>query len=136
MANHEHVELVRRRIWGELDLLEFCDLAGADLQEADLSRARLRGADLSGARLWRANLREANLREANLREADLRRANLTGAILGAANLMDAVFDGSIITNACLWETQRAGWSIRGVVCEAVYWDEHLHSTLAIFSVTR
>src|SRR5262249_51524437 len=38
-------------------------------------------------------------------------------------LISTILDGSVITNACLWETQRAGWSIKGIICEAVYWDE-------------
>jgi hypothetical protein len=29
----------------------------------------------------------------------------------------------MITNACFWETQRAEWSIKGINCEAVYWDK-------------
>jgi hypothetical protein len=32
-------------------------------------------------------------------------------------------DGSDITGSHLWETQRAGWSIKGVACETVFWDE-------------
>jgi hypothetical protein len=31
-------------------------------------------------------------------------------------------DGANLTEARLWETQRAGWSIKGVICESVYWD--------------
>jgi len=28
-----------------------------------------------------------------------------------------------LTGAALWETQRAQWSIKGVICECVFWDE-------------
>jgi hypothetical protein len=40
-----------------------------------------------------------------------------------ARLVNAIFDQADITESCLWETQRAGWSIKGVICESVYWDE-------------
>lgn len=46
-----------------------------------------------------------------------------GANLGAVNFINAKLDGATITDACLWETRRAGWSIEGMVCEAVYWDQ-------------
>jgi hypothetical protein len=38
-------------------------------------------------------------------------------------LIDANVDSATLTDACLWETQRAGWSIQRIVCEAVYWDK-------------
>jgi len=31
-------------------------------------------------------------------------------------------DGATLTDCWLWETQRAGWSIQDVICEAAYWD--------------
>src|SRR5262245_52633413 len=129
------------------------DLSGADLSGADLSGANLSGADLSGADLSRAILRRANLNRADLRGGDLRRANLAetnlsgtdlsgadlseavlseaiisganlqNASLAASRLINANLDGADLTMACLWETQRAGWSIKGVICELVYWDE-------------
>jgi len=51
------------------------------------------------------------------------KANLFGANLSKANLIGTALNESIITNACLWESQRAGWSIQGIVCEAAYWDK-------------
>jgi Pentapeptide repeats (8 copies) len=113
MANPEHVALVRQRAagiraWREKNPNENLDLRGAHLEWANL-----RGAALEGA----------NLRGAHLEEAHLEEANLTGAALHRANLIRAILNGAILTDACLWETQRAGWSIRGVICEAVYWDE-------------
>ena len=83
-------------------------LIGATLSGAILLGADLSGADFSGADLWRADLREAFLREADCRATKLIEVNLNGATL---------------TDACLWETQRAGWSIQGVICEAIYWDK-------------
>jgi hypothetical protein len=40
-----------------------------------------------------------------------------------ARLINANLNEANLTGACLWETQRAGWSIRGIICESVYWDE-------------
>jgi hypothetical protein len=28
-----------------------------------------------------------------------------------------------LTGVCLWESQRAEWSIKGVICEYIYWDK-------------
>jgi Pentapeptide repeats (8 copies) len=154
MANPEHVQLVRQgaaaiRAWWEEHPAEMLDLAGADLHEARLEGADLREARLMDAHLAGAHLREARLEGALLHGADLvgallmdarlegahlwgahlRRAYLTGANLQQASLQEACLigadlDGANITDACLWETQRAYWSIRAVVCEAVYWDSH------------
>src|SRR5262249_4539238 len=78
----------------------------------------LSGADLSGA-----DLSEAVLSEADLSRAILIGAGIQGAVLLSARLISANFDGANLTEACLWETQRAGWSIKGVICESVYWDK-------------
>ncbi len=138
------------------------NLTGADLSEstfikvnlhnANLRRANLRGTNLFGVNLREVNLREAdlqetNLNEADLREADLRRANLSGADLIGANLTGAdireaclhgtqlirvKLDSANLTKACLWETSRAGWSIKGVICESIYWDEKMED-LTVYS---
>jgi hypothetical protein len=151
-ANLSKAKLIRANLSGadlsNTDLAE-ADLAEAKLDWADLSRAYiadayladvyladayladacLAGAYLAGATLIRANLTKATLTKATLREADLRWAYLTGATLQDASLlasriMNANFDGANLTRACLWETQRAGWSIKGVICESIYWDEN------------
>jgi hypothetical protein len=103
------------------------DLSEAKLFEANLSGADLRWANLNGAKLGGANLSEAKLFEANLSGADLRWANLNGADLRwanlqLANLVDARLDGADLTGAKLWESQRGGWSIKGVVCPCAFWD--------------
>src|SRR5262249_50360293 len=72
--------------------------------------------------LVRADLRYAHFREATLQKANLQGANLGEANLRQANLIEANFNGATLTDACLWETQRAGWSIQGIFCDAVYWD--------------
>lgn len=72
--------------------------------------------------LWAANLSGAHLTAAHLDGADLRRAYFYRADLHLANLIAANLDGATLTDACLWETQREGWSIQGIICEAVYWD--------------
>ena len=112
-------------------------LSGADLRKAYLVGANLREADLRKANLTRAVLVRANLSQANLHGANLSQAslpmarlfstclsgaNLRGADLGMVNLVNATLDGATLTDACLWETQRTGWSINGIQCEAVYWD--------------
>ena len=108
--------------------LRWADLSGADLSGTNLSGANLSGADLSEANLSGANLRRTNLSEANLSGADLsgkdlRKANLTRADLQATRLIDAVLNGAILNEACLWAAQCAGWSIKGIICKAVYWDK-------------
>jgi uncharacterized protein YjbI with pentapeptide repeats len=113
------------------------NLTGANLREANLTRANLSGANLSGTNLRKANLTGANLSGANLSganlsgtsvsganlsEAILDRANLTRAELQLANLIDARLDGANLTGVRLWETQRGGWSIKGVSCRLAFWD--------------
>ncbi|MGA2168587.1 MAG: pentapeptide repeat-containing protein [Terracidiphilus sp.] len=88
-------------------------LVGANLIEADLRRANLKEADLSSAKVYKTNLAAANLVGANLDNSDLRCAQLQHAKLDRANL----------TGIRLWETQRAGWSIKGIICEYAYWDK-------------
>jgi hypothetical protein len=109
-------------------LLSKAHLSGVDLVETNLRGADLFRANLRGANLYRANLRGANLCKAYFREADLYRADLSQANLQNANLeitrlMNANLDGANLTNAQLWEAQRAGWSIKGIICESVYWYE-------------
>jgi uncharacterized protein YjbI with pentapeptide repeats len=124
------------------------DLRGADLREADLTYALLRGADLRGTHFSGADIIQTDLSEVNLAEQDLGKTrlggvklsgvnfagqdlsgqDLSGAILTnvsfkAARLINAKLDGANLTGSHLWETQRAGWSIKGVICEWAYWDE-------------
>lgn len=117
--------------------LSSATLSGADLSRADLGWANLRGANLRGANLSNANLREANLREADLSNANLRgylrgadlsgakliEADLSGAYLNSARVQYINLDRANITGARLWETQRAGWSLKGIICERAYWDQ-------------
>ncbi len=147
MADPNHLEILAEGVdawnrWrkahpGTRPDLSFANLHLADLSGVNLRRAELRGvdlsfanlhfADLSGTNLRRANLIEANLRDANLIEvnlieADLRDANLCCAYLQVARLTGTRLDGAILTDAGLFKTQRAGWFIQDVICEAVYWD--------------
>lgn len=122
---------LKKRNFSEIDF-SGANLSRANLNEADLSGANLSGANLSetilwGAKLNRAILNEANLKKTDLNEADLsraefNRADLTAASLTAARLINANLDGANLTDAHLWETQRAGWSIKGIICESIYWD--------------
>jgi uncharacterized protein YjbI with pentapeptide repeats len=123
--------------------LEEADLSGAHLTGADLEEAHLRGADfkwahLKGTDLRRTKIKETEFNKADLREVDLSEAhlssqnlsqlNISKAILKSvnlcqANLIGTNLDGATLTDAWLWETQRAGWSIRGIICETAYWDQ-------------
>jgi uncharacterized protein YjbI with pentapeptide repeats len=103
-------------------------LIRANLNRADLSRAKLLKADLSEADLIGVNLSRADLSGANLSRADLSGANLNHTNfkvtnLQTARLINVNLDGANLTGAWLWETQRAGWSIKGAICEYVYWDK-------------
>jgi uncharacterized protein YjbI with pentapeptide repeats len=145
-----NVELARADLSGAD--LSGADLRGANLYDADLSNAFLSGADLRGTILYDADLRDADLRDADLRgaylsfadlrDADLRGADLNDAILFGANLsgtnltkskldadlqraslIDSCLDGANLTGAKLWKTQRAGWSIKGIICQSAFWDK-------------
>jgi len=37
-------------------------------------------------------------------------------------LIDTQLDNADLTDAKLWEAQRSGWSIKGIVCDRVFWD--------------
>jgi uncharacterized protein YjbI with pentapeptide repeats len=111
----------------EADLSEAI-LIKASLKETDLSRANLSGANLSQAIIREAIFRGAQFTGANLEEQalsgiDLSQAILTNVFLKAARLINTNLDQANLTGARLWETQRAGWSIKGVICEYVYWDK-------------
>jgi hypothetical protein len=151
MANPEHLEILKQGVetwnqWRQDIYRKKPDLAGEDLskaelwgidfsgvnlcgvnfKDADLRWANLKWARLSKAVLYRADLCDADLTGADLRRADLSYANCSNAIfklvnLSEARLIKAVLDGATLTGACLWETQRARWSIKGVICEHVYW---------------
>src|SRR5262249_53931078 len=103
-------------------ILSDSDLSGADLSDADLSKVDLSKVDLSGAHLRKVDLSRADLRRAHLRKADLSEAILCGIDFRLANLIETNFNGALLTDARLWESQRAGWSIQGVRCQAAYWD--------------
>lgn len=131
-ANLSEVDMREANLsWANLSR---ANLRWANLSKATLSRAILNGADLCESYLVGANLNEANLSEAylngvnlsqaNLYRADLIGTDLRGATLNEAKLIYTKLGGANITDVCLWESQRAGWSIRGILCEAVYWDEY------------
>ena len=82
----------------------------------------LRKAKLTGASLDRAQFAGANLAGLNLNATNAVGANLSDVDLRQANLIDARLDGANLTGAKLWETQRTGWSIKGVVCRRAFWD--------------
>ncbi len=96
----------------------FGNLARADITEADLTRATIREADLT-----EVNLRNANLQGADLTGSDLSKSILIQADFRSANLQQVTLHDVTAADVKLWETQRAGWSIRGILCECAYWDE-------------
>src|SRR5258706_569385 len=97
-------------------------LAEADLRHVNLTGAILSDADLTGALLSDADLSKADLRRADLSKADLSEAILFGVDFRLANLIETNCNGAMLTDARLWESQRAGWSIHGVRCQAASWD--------------
>jgi uncharacterized protein YjbI with pentapeptide repeats len=108
--------------------LESATLAGADLVGAKLDRANLRSATVLNASLRGVSLTDANLSEADFKSANLKLANLAGSNLdrvdfSSANLQRATLDECFATRIKLWETQRAGWSIKGIRCDSAYWDK-------------
>lgn len=102
--------------------LSDADLSGAHLSDTDLSKVDLSQVDLSGAHLSKVDLSRADLRRAHLSKADLSEAILFGIDFRLANLIETNFNGALLTDARLWASQRAGWSIHGVRCQAAYWD--------------
>jgi len=103
-------------------------LVRADLSEASLSQVNLSDAVMSHCNLTRAYLGNANLKDADLRSANMRGANLTGANLDKLDLRSANLQFAILENCSadairLWETQRAGWTLKGIGCERAYWDK-------------
>ncbi len=99
------------------------DLTEASLDHANLSAAVMNHANLTRAILDNANLQEADLRAVNMRAARLNGANLDKSDLRSANLQFAILDDCSADRIKLWETQRAGWSLRGIRCERAYWDK-------------
>jgi hypothetical protein len=69
---------------------------------------------------------------ADLSGADLSDANLENANLDTSTLHNTRFDGALLTDIHLWETQRAGWSIKNVICQRAYWDRD-HQRPALYS---
>ena len=94
----------------------YAKLTGAKLNEGAFVAAKFWNADLTRANLTNADCAYSSFMMANLTEADL-----TGIEFRQANLLEIVLDGARLTDACLWETQRAGWSIKDIICERVYW---------------
>jgi uncharacterized protein YjbI with pentapeptide repeats len=109
--------------------LSYADLRVATLRDAILSdtiliKADLRYADLSYVNLRNAILSDAILSSTNLSDANLSYANLIGASLFTARLINTNLDKANLTGAHVWEIQRAGWSIKGVICEYIYWNRY------------
>jgi hypothetical protein len=127
MANEEHLKILRQgaEVWyrWRKDSREIRpDLGGADLSRTDLRYTDFNRADFFETNLNRANLSFADLSEADFTWADLSNVDFHHANLQMARLISANLDGANLTGACLWETQRTVWSIKGVICEYVYWD--------------
>ncbi|GAK49080.1 pentapeptide repeat protein [Candidatus Moduliflexus flocculans] len=97
MVNNDLVDLLEDSVEAWNDWREACPLVKIDLREADL--------------------READLRKANLRGVDLRNADLNFAQLSLT-----VLDQAMLTGACLYGTARDDWSIIGVLCDYVFWE--------------
>jgi uncharacterized protein YjbI with pentapeptide repeats len=103
-------------------MLDSATLAYADLSDASLKVATLNDTDLTKATLTRASLVSATLVLADLKEAKCGEADLTWANLRGARLIGTNLDGATLSGATLEDVQLAGWSIKGIICECIYWD--------------
>jgi hypothetical protein len=99
------------------------EMQGISLHKASLQNASFRRADLEGADLSGADLSGADFRNANVSGADLSGADFSDVDLREAALINSRLDGAVLTGTKLWETQRAGWSIKGITCQWAFWDE-------------
>jgi uncharacterized protein YjbI with pentapeptide repeats len=103
--------------------LNSAKLINSNLTGIDASRASLVAADLGWANMTGAKLRRANMVEANLTRVDLTGADLDAVDFRSAKLQYARLDRAEATGIKLWETQRAGWSIKGIICARAFWGE-------------
>jgi uncharacterized protein YjbI with pentapeptide repeats len=103
-------------------ILQGARLEDARLRGANFEGAKIRGLDLRGLDLSMATLREADLRDADLCETNFKEADCRDVDFRQASLIDSCFDGANLTGAKLWEMQRGGWSIKGIICEHAFWD--------------
>jgi uncharacterized protein YjbI with pentapeptide repeats len=104
--------------------LSLASLGGARLSGTDFSEAILKDVEFSLMDLSGVNFIKAILIRADFSKANLSRVNLCDADLRQASLIDSRLDGANLTGAKLWETQRGGWSIKGVTCPRAFWDRN------------
>jgi len=142
-ANLSHARLALANLrWADLrdayavsaDLVE-ANLNSANLRFANLSRSNLSGADLRAAHADHADLSEANLTGAalfrtGLTLTDLTRAILTGTDLRVATLLQATLIECVANDVMLWESQRSGWRIAGIICKRAFWDKEAQEPTA------
>lgn len=81
--------------------LASANLAGRDLSNATLDGADLHGACLDGANLWGANVCEANMTGVSAVGSDFTLACLCESRLVQVNFRDAVFGGTLVTDALI-----------------------------------
>jgi uncharacterized protein YjbI with pentapeptide repeats len=125
-ANLEYADLVDTTMV-ETNLLQaqlsYANLSGSTMTGVSMVEADLSGATLRGTKMCRAILSKADLSRADLYGADLTAAQLSEIDFRSATLQNTKLDGATANDVQLWETQRADWSIRGIVCEGAFWDE-------------
>lgn len=102
--------------------LRKANLSGADLSHSDLSETVFRAANLNNATLYKVRMIGADLSRADLFMANLTGSDLRSVDLRSACLQNAVLDDADISDTKLWETQRANWFIKGIICTQAYWD--------------
>lgn len=123
MANPDHLAKLKRGVeaWNEWRS-ETPDIQ-VDLSQEVLDKVNLGRANLSGVWFTGTSLSKSFLHGANLMGADLSDCDLSDADLSESRLIKARLDNALIDGVLLWESQRAGWSIKGIECDFVYWDE-------------
>jgi len=90
----------------------------------------LRAAHADHADLSEANLTGAALFRTGLTLTDLTRAILTGTDLRVATLLQATLIECVANDVMLWESQRSGWRIAGIICKRAFWDKEAQEPTA------
>src|SRR5690349_17422835 len=121
MANHQHLDLLKRSIkdwndWRQQNPEKQPDLSYAELQEVKLvttyGEANLSTDPFGSLEAYGANLSHANLYKANLVGVSLIKINLSSANLHGANLRGADFRGADLSEADLSEADLYGTNLK------------------------
>lgn len=99
------------------------DFRRVSLHKASLRDSYVRDCDFDKANLFGVDATNARLRNCDFYNVTMSEACLRGVDFGRSNLSSANLDGSDITGAILSQTITENWSVKGIICEYVYFDE-------------